>query len=117
MKRQEIQQIGVLKFTVAADDNASSIILSDVFAHYSSISIAAPSTAPQGTISLASLRDPTLDEAVDGSWNTVQSPPGTDVVLTASKTIVLTRKPFPAIRLESDGTESVDLTYPVYGEL
>ena len=99
---------------VAVDNNASSFIHGDEYAGFRGLLIVAPATLT-GAITLATLADPTLDETADASWNTIQSPPGTDITVAAGKATVLTLAPFPAIRLESDGTEAADRQFKVYG--
>lgn len=66
------------------------------------LSIAAPSSLPE-TVKIIS---------PDGS--TVQSPPGTDVVIAAGKTIVFTDWPYNSLQLAS-GTVAADRVFTVYG--
>lgn len=66
------------------------------------LSIAAPSSLPE-TVKVIS---------PDGS--TIQSPPGTDVVIAAGKTIVFTDWPYNSIQLAS-GTTAADRVFTIYG--
>jgi hypothetical protein len=99
---------------ISEDNNASSYIHGDEFAGLRAIMIVAPA-ALTGTITLATLDDPDSDETLDASWKTIQSPPGTDVSVAAGKSTVVIIAPFPAIRLQSDGTEAADRQFKVYG--
>jgi hypothetical protein len=113
--RGKVVYIGTLVFTVATDDDATPILSADEFGAFDAIAIISDGTAQVGTVTLAALKDITLDTELDASYATVQSPPGTDVAVAADKAVVITAMPFPAIRLESSGTEIADQTYYVYG--
>lgn len=63
-----------------------------------------------GTVKLAS-----ADDVAESSFTTMQSG-GSDITLTAAKTLTLTEVPMHAIRAESDGAEGAARTIGVFGE-
>lgn len=105
-----IQQIGTL--TIPAAGSNSNELSSIAYHSCVAISIHAPATLT-GAITLES-----ADEDVDGAtFDTVQSPPGTDIAVAAGKSIVLTDKPWPRIRLHSAGVEAAERVFAVWGEV
>jgi hypothetical protein len=75
-------------------------------------SIQAPATLT-GTIVLQS------SDSYDASGNfaTVQSPPGTDITIAASKTTVVTAAPFNRVRLFSNAAEGAQRVFQLWLEM
>lgn len=76
-----------------------------------SLSITAPA-ALTGTITI---------QTPDGigtspTFFALQSPPGTDITIAASKTIVITSLPMHGIRVNSGSSEGAERTFQVFGE-
>ena len=88
----------------------SSVISGRILRTVGSVEIHAPA-ALTGTITVQSAND--LD---DTTFNNIQSPPGTDVVITAGDTTTLTRVPAHGIRVNSGSDEGAERTFPVFGE-
>jgi hypothetical protein len=75
-----------------------------------SLEIHAPA-ALTGTITVQSAND-----IGNTTFNNVQSPPGTDTVITAGDTTTLTVVPAHGIRVQSGSAEGAERTFPVFGE-
>ena len=88
----------------------------DDIAGYDSIFITTTEDAFTGTIiTVRALADSAADPEVEANYVTVQSPPGTDIVLAVTKGIVLTATPFPALAIFSNGVEADAASFFVYG--
>lgn len=105
-----------LVFTVASDDNASNHIDADEFGKFEAITIGTRESTLTGTITVAVLLDPDLDETADASWVTLQSG-GVDIEISAGKAVTITPPACLALRLESSGSEGADRTFEVVGRL
>ncbi len=108
-QRTKVVRLGTL--TIPAGQAASPSLAADLYGRFDSISIAAPAVLTNASIKVRAAQDDPPTQ-----WGDVQSPPGTDVVLAAGKTIVLTAFPFPHFRLEGAGTEAADRVFVVYGQ-
>lgn len=105
------QKIGTFTNPSVQDSN---VLTKDDFGRCRSMEIACTSAALSGTNTLQS------NDKQDGSgtWVTVQSPPGTDVVLTALKGVVVVAMPFMALRIHSSvANEAGTKVFEVTGEV
>ena len=96
-----------LVFDVSADDDLSNTI--DGVGEAVSIAIYAPTTIPQGTIAVEVAPDAGSAAA---AFRPLYSN-GSAVTLPANSCTVITSSGYSLMRLSSNGTESVDLTYVV----
>lgn len=85
-------------------------------AGFKSVMIATPEDALTGVVTVRALYDHRADETNAANYVTVQSPPGTDVAIAATKAIVLTEVPFPAFILVSTLAEADEVVFYVYGK-
>ncbi len=103
-------------FTIAENGDASNAVLAAVYAQYRTVSIIADDTALTGTVAVEAYQLASKSIGSDASWSTVQSPPGTDVVVAAQKCIVLLASNFLALRMKSGSAElNADKVFYLYG--
>lgn len=69
--------------------------------------------APSALTGTVTVQAGDLDSA-GGVFTAVQSPPGTDITLAASKTSVMLATPFPRLRLSSSVAEAADRVFVVW---
>lgn len=93
LETSNIIQLGT--FTIANGAAASNVISADVYTGFSALMIFAPATLTN-TIVIQTGNAP-FDAGP--TFETVQSPPGTDVTIPQGKAVVITAFPFPCIRV------------------
>ena len=89
----------------------SNVISGRILRTVKSISITAPATLT-GTISIQ------IPDGIGTSptFTNLQSPPGTDITIALSKSIVITSMPMHGIRVNSGSNEGAERTFKVFGE-
>lgn len=97
--------------TIALNGSNSNVISGRVLRTVKSVSITAPA-ALDGTVTI---------QTPDGigsspTYTALQSPPGTDITIASSKTIVITSLPMHGIRVSSGASEDPAKVFPVFGE-
>lgn len=95
--------------TIPNGGQDSNELTSDSLRNCQALSIQAPA-ALTGVVTVQS----GSEDADNGLFTSVQSPPGTDVTIAADKTTVLTTAPFPRIRLHSTLPEVATRTFIVW---
>lgn len=105
-----LQKVATL--TIPNGGVASNELGSDQLRPLKSISIQAPAVLAESV----TVRSADIDAAAGATYAIIQSPPGTDVVIAAGKTIVLTELPFGRIRLGSLAV-AADRVFEVWGRV
>ncbi len=103
--------VSIGNLTIPLAGTQSNVISGRILRTVKSISITAPA-ALDGTVTV---------QTPDGigsspTFTPLQSPPGTDITIASSKTIVITSIPMHGIRLSSSGAEDPAKVFPVFGE-
>jgi hypothetical protein len=103
--------------TIAAAGQNSGELTDDQLRNARSMTIIAPATLT-GTVTVqcGDIKPGEVVAGVPGTANfvDVQSPPGTDVIVTAGKATVLTVAPFPRLRLHSTLAEAAQRDFIVW---
>jgi len=97
--------------TIELNGSNSDSISGRILRTVESISI----TAPAGLDGTVTIQTPD-GIGTSPTWTALQSPPGTDIVIAASKTIVITSVPMHGIRVSSDASEDPAKIFQVFGE-
>lgn|SRR5512135_715977 len=108
LERKKIVFLGTLSIPNAGTD--SPVLDADVFGQFEAITVFAPATVT-GTITV----QVGIDDANPASaFDTLQSPPGTDVALAGAKAITISPPCFPQFRIHSSAAEAAQRDFKVW---
>lgn len=110
LERAKVVNLGTLSIPNGGTD--SPVLDADVFGKFEAITVMAPATLT-GTITV---QVGVLD-IVNPTFDTLQSPPGTDVAIAASKAFTISPPCFPQFRLHSSGAEAAQRDFQIWARL
>jgi hypothetical protein len=106
----------VATLTIPNGALVSNAVSAQQFQGAKSLMIAAPATLPE-TVTLQSGDFDVQAGTPTVAYGAVQSPPGTDITVGATKRVVLTATPYPNIRLSAGGAVGADRVFQLWAEI